>query len=60
MYVCMYVLVSIVMHEQSMNHIRPRCYAKSPTAEDGFWPIHIPHQLCWSNRETGGTHIYFL
>ena len=35
----MYGLVSIVMHEQWMNHIRPRCYAKSRTAEDGFWPI---------------------
>ena len=32
------------MHEQSMNHIslkkyRPRCYVKSPTAQEAFWPI---------------------
>ena len=33
------------IHEQSMNHIslntkgRPRCYVKSPTVQDAFWPI---------------------
>ena len=31
------------MHEQSTNHIRlknmPRYFAKSPTAQDTFWPI---------------------
>ena len=32
------------LHEQSMNHIslkkyRPRCYVKSPTAQDAFRPI---------------------
>ena len=52
MYECMlglsvchsHIMLSIV-HEQSVNHIslnkkgRPRCYAKSPTAQDAIWPI---------------------
>ena len=38
---------------QSMNNQRtisnwPRCYAKSHTAQDTFWPILArPHQLHW-------------
>ena len=43
------------MHEQSMNHIslkkkknRPRCYAKSSTVQDTFWPI-----PGWGDREMG-------
>ena len=39
-----FVYCSCIMYEQSTNHIsltkiRPRCYAKSSTAQDAFWSI---------------------
>ena len=46
------------IHDQSTNQIsqknRPRCYSKSPTAQDAFRPIPgLIHQLCWGDRKMG-------
>lgn len=40
-----------VRYEHSVCHIslkhRPKCYTKSPTAQDAYWPI--PHQVHWGD-----------
>ena len=49
-------------HEQSMNHISGSitgCYAKSPTAQDTFWPIpRLINKLYCANATRGVVYVY--
>ena len=44
----------VTMLEQSTNHISlskksPRCYVKSPTAQDAFWQVSCFASLFWEH-----------